>query len=277
MNNINVQGKQHEYTFPHPGVDCPCRNNTNTNKKKCKKMVAIFYRFAHSNKLNLNKKWYTYVKLETTTTRKPKNLWKHVGHAILHHWFGKVKAQKPGMHVRRENLIQLPRNKFDGLNKIKPKNLKNDKKITILKSLGITKQNIYQYSGTDQKFYTDFQSKSNGNTNQLTKLRNYNKNVRRANEFYVTTELYRHIDPTGILEPIVFFTKFFTFLNQYGMCFESGSIVFEGQKMYHRLLPDSGVRAGAHILPAQSHSMINYTPWSKLPLNNNKNMNIIPL
>jgi hypothetical protein len=260
---INTQGIQHEHEFPKPGVNCPCRDSKNNNKeeKKCKKMVAIFYRFSTSSE-NKCRKWYTYVKLESTATQSLKGVLKHIGHAVTHHWLGKVKAQKEGMHVRRENLVQLPQDRFEALKKIKPKDLKNNTKVAYFKNLGITKQNIYQYLIKDQTFY-------GSNQNQLKKLQNYNENVRRANEFYVTTELYNRIDRDNNLDPIDFFTTFFKeFLKPQGMCFESGAMVFEGDKMYNKLIPKSGARAGARILPAQSHSMIKYVPWSKLGLDN---------
>jgi hypothetical protein len=271
--SIDTQGIQREHKFPEPGINCPCRGtnnkkeNTNSNKtakkkEKCKKMVAIFYRFATPSD-NKNRKWYTYVKLETTSTLDPKSLCKHVGHAIVHHWFGKVKEQLPGMHVRRENLIQLPPKRFEDFTKIKPKDLKSKKRIEYFRELGITKQNIYQYLTTDAAFYASLGL----GENQPNRLQNYNEKVRRANEFYVTTELYRRIDPQDNLKPIAFFTKLFRqFLKPHNMCFESGAMVFEGEKMYQKLLLESKPRAGAHIFPAQSHSMIKYVPWSRLGL-----------
>lgn len=258
--SIDTQGIQHEHKFPEPGINCPCRDKTAKKKEKCKKMVAIFYRFATASD-NKNRKWYTYVKLETTNTLDPKSLFKHVGHAVGHHWFGKVKEQLPGMHVRRENLIQLPPERFEAFQKIKPKHLKSKKRIEYFRQLGITKQNIYQYLTTDATFYASL------GQNQLSKLQNYNEKVRRANEFYVTTELYGRIDRQDNLEPIAFFTELFQkFLKPHNMCFESGAMVFEGEKMYRKLLRKSKPRAGAHIFPAQSHSMIRYVPWSRLGL-----------
>ena len=286
--SINTQGIQHEHKFPEPGINCPCRDtnnkkeNTTSNKtakknQECKKMVAIFYRFATTpsdNKNNQNRKWYTYVKLETTTTLNIKSLKKHVGHAINHHLFGRVKEQQPGMHVRRENLIQLPPGRFKAFEnkikpkqiKIKPKQLKSEKSIASLKKLGITKQNIYQYLTTDETFYAQL------GKNQLNKLQNYNQKVRRANEFYVTTELYRWIEPENNKKPIAFFTNLFHLLKRHGMCFESGAMVLEGTQMYDKLKVDSSPRAGARIFPAQSHTMIKYVPWSKLGLDDKYNI-----